>query len=110
MLFIRNRLHRLQFLQYDTNFNRFWLRSVDEEKLFDEIQSQLNSLSRDFEPITDISQIHTGQVVAAPYNGLYYRARILLIVRGTSKIFVNVTSPTIFQPALNIGIDFLVIF
>ncbi|KAG4078989.1 hypothetical protein HA402_001644 [Bradysia odoriphaga] len=75
---------------YDTSFNRFWLRSIDEDSLFSEIQSELNSLSRDIEEFAHHSEIEVGQVVAANYNGNYYRAKVLLTVRGTSNVFYNV--------------------
>lgn len=81
----------ISLLQYDTNFNRFWLRANEEEDMFNEIQSDLNSLNRDIERFASHNDIEVGQVVAAPYQGNYYRAKVLLAVRGTSNIYYNVT-------------------
>ncbi len=76
--------------QYDTNFNRFWLRSADEERLFNEIQSELNKLSRDIEEFQDPGDIHVGQVVAASWSGEYYRAKVQFIVRKDRTAYYNV--------------------
>lgn len=71
------------------NFNKFWLRSVDEDKLFIEIQTELNSLDREIEEFSDFTEVQIGQVVAAGHNGVYYRARVVSCVRA-NKIFFNV--------------------
>lgn len=76
--------------QYDTAFNRFWFRSVDEDSLFNEIQSELNALDRDIEAFSDYGDVGVGQVVAASYNGLYYRTQILQATGGTNNVFYNV--------------------
>lgn len=84
------------FIQYDISFNRFWFRSVDEEDFFNDIQRELNSLNRDIEPFTGHGDVAVGQVVAAPLNGNYYRAKILMVVRGTTNIYYNVPLFSIF--------------
>lgn len=78
------------FLQYDTAFNRFWFRSRDEDSLFNEIQSELNSLNRDIEMFSDYGEIQVDQVVAAPYSGAYYRAKILAAINGNNKVYYSV--------------------
>lgn len=78
------------FFQYETDFNRFWFRSFEEETLFNEIQTELNSLNRDIEPFTDFGDVQVGQVVAASYMDHYYRVKILTAIRGTTNVFYNV--------------------
>lgn len=77
--------------QYDKDLNRFWLRPVDEQSLFDEIQTVLNSLDRDMEEFTNYGDVSVGQVVAVAYKGDYYRAQILLPIRGTNNVYYKVS-------------------
>jgi len=83
--------------QYDTDLNRFWFRSAEEEKLFNEIQTELNALNRDIEPFSDFGEVEIGQVVAAAYADHYYRVKILSALRATTNVFYNVTFSPLFR-------------
>lgn len=86
----KSMITELLSIQYETNFNRFWLRSVEEERLFNEIQLELNSINTDIAEFTDYGEIQVGQVVAAPHDGGYYRAKVLLVIKEISSVFYNV--------------------
>ncbi|XP_037027912.1 probable ATP-dependent RNA helicase spindle-E [Bradysia coprophila] len=87
---------------YDTNFNRFWFRSSEEEKYFRVIQSELNS-SKDIEEFQTYDDIEIGQVVAAFYDGVYNRAKVLLAIEGADTVLYHVM-------LLDIGSDVMVEF
>ncbi|KAG4067051.1 hypothetical protein HA402_000042 [Bradysia odoriphaga] len=74
---------------YDTDFNRFWFRSSEEEKYFRVIQSELNS-SKDIEEFQNYDDIAIGQVVAAFYDGVYNRAKVLLAIEGPETVLYHV--------------------
>lgn len=82
-------IHR-NYLQYDSNLNRFWFRPDEEDKLFTEIQAELNSLNRDIEEFANYGDVKVGQTVAASYNGNYYRAKVLLSISGSTSVYYTV--------------------
>ncbi|KAJ6634101.1 putative ATP-dependent RNA helicase spindle-E, partial [Pseudolycoriella hygida] len=79
-----------QITHYDSTFNRFWFRPAEEDGLFYEIQSELNSLNRDIEPFSNYGDIYVEQVVAAAYDGNFYRAKVLAIIHGSEDIYFTV--------------------